>query len=72
MEAQASKNKTKSVAVESGNAAVQPGSKSQHQVELFLEEGEVLYKREIRKEGFVEKAKMQVVTTLYVKRRQEE
>lgn len=41
-------------------------------MELFLEEGEVLYKREIRKEGFVEKAKMQVVTTLYVKRRQQE
>lgn len=64
VEAQASKNKTKSVVVESGNAAMQLGSKSQHQVELFLEEGEVLHKREIRKERFVEKAKIQVVTIL--------
>lgn len=62
MEAQASKTKTRFVVVESGNADMPPGSKSQQQVDLFLEEGEALCKREIRKEEFVEKAKVQVVT----------
>lgn len=33
-------------------------------MDLLLEEGEVLYKREIRKEGLVEKAKVQVIIIL--------
>lgn len=46
MEAQASKTRTRFVVVESGNADMPPGSKSQQQVDLFLEEGEALCKRE--------------------------
>lgn len=38
MEAQASKNKTRLVVVESGNADVQPGSKSQQQVDSLKRE----------------------------------